>query len=205
MNKDIEQHLLQKGWAISDDLLPRDLTDSLLDLAITSQQENSFGKAKIGRAFKKELNPEIRTDEIMWIDQWNSHLALLEYLSFIKNLAKDISRSFFLPLKSFEGHFAHYAPGDFYLKHLDQHSQTKHRQVSIVTYLNEGKGGELTLFESEKSSKVLEVISPKPGRVVIFFSSQIYHQVEKSQFDRFSLTGWMRDDPSLFTNRPLLE
>jgi len=53
-------------------------------------------------------------------------------------------------LFEFECHFAHYAPGAFYRRHLDQFAGGGRRRVSTVLYLNsgwrDGDGGELRLY-----------------------------------------------------------
>ncbi|HCN73582.1 MAG TPA: hypothetical protein DIS96_18500, partial [Pusillimonas sp.] len=56
-------------------------------------------------------------------------------------------------------------------------------------------GGELCLYESEQSPRENATrITPAPGRLVIFRSDLVWHEVLPGQKPRWSLTGWLRDD-----------
>src|SRR3546814_2342092 len=77
-------------------------------------------------------------------------------------------RSLYTGLNSTEFHFARYPAGQGYKKPLDQHKDQRHRQISLVLYLNsdwiEADGGELCLHAAQAESQELQRILPQPGR-----------------------------------------
>ena len=92
-----------------------------------------------------------------------------------------------------EFHYAIYPKGTFYKKHIDTFQNDDRRKLSFVCYLNEDgwlpkNGGELVLYlkEGEKT------IYPLPGRVVIFESQIIEHEVKPVNTERLSITGWLK-------------
>ena len=107
----------------------------------------------------------------------------------------------FIGLFDYEIHFAHYPVGAFYKKHLDafrcnrQQGQSN-RVLSTVLYLNHawqlGDGGELLLYAEDDDNKVLETILPECGRLVIFLSEKLPHEVLPAKRERKSIAGWFR-------------
>src|SRR5690606_19147276 len=170
---------------------------ALQDEIIKLKKINVFHKASIGKDSLKQINENIRSDSLAWVQDWNTNAALKVYKNKISQLSSQLHQEFYLTLKSFEAHFAVYAPGEFYLKHIDQHKNSHERQVSCILYLSslyEGDGGELVIYEKDDPRHVLDVISPKQGRLVVFFSSWLYHEVRPANKERYSLTGWIRED-----------
>lgn len=140
----------------------------------------------------------IRNDQIFWIDNWEVNPTLNIYRDVISDLRESLSNGLRIPLKSFEGHLSYYAKGCFYKKHLDQHKQQRHRQVTFVNYLNSCDGGELVVYNRENRNLVDSIISPEAGKLVMLISSLIFHEVKTSFSSRYALTGWYRDDEDLF-------
>lgn len=46
--------------------------------------------------------------------------------------------------------------------------------------------------DTENQSQVISSVSPQPGRLVLFRSEKIPHEVEECRSERLSLTGWFR-------------
>ena len=94
-----------------------------------------------------------------------------------------------------EFHYAVYPKGTFYKRHLDTFQNDSRRKLSIVSYLNDENwlntnGGELVIYKEDESE---EVIYPLPGRVVIFESQILEHEVkEVKNSERLSITGWLK-------------
>jgi SM-20-related protein len=106
-----------------------------------------------------------------------------------------INNYFRLSIKGFESQFSVYNQGGFYKCHLDQHKETRHRQVSCCIYLNDCvDGGELVIYKKGSKTEVDKVIKPLSGSIVFFFSKDIYHEVKMVQNPRYSITTWFRDD-----------
>ena len=53
-------------------------------------------------------------------------------------------------------------------------------------------GGELVLYLDENNPENDKVIYPLPGRVVIFESQIIEHEVKPVDTKRLSITGWLK-------------
>lgn len=53
-------------------------------------------------------------------------------------------------------------------------------------------GGQLVIYNEER--EVVEIISPKENRLVIFLSETL-HEVKLCSKERKSITGWMLDAP----------
>ncbi len=91
-----------------------------------------------------------------------------------------------------EFHYAYYARGSFYKRHLDQFKTDSGRKFSLVTYLNDNwqpeDGGALVLYVDEKPI----TLYPNAGRTVFFKSELVEHEVKPSNRDRLSIAGWLK-------------
>jgi SM-20-related protein len=86
-----------------------------------------------------------------------------------------------------------YPEGTFYKRHLDVFKNDTKRKLSIVCYLNDENwqpefGGELVIYKPEEDIKIY----PLKGRVVIFESQILEHEVKPVYRKRFSITGWLK-------------
>ena len=110
-----------------------------------------------------------------------------------------INAAGYLGLYEFEGHFAFYPPGAFYMRHLDQFRDQGERLVSVVLYLNDNwspeEGGELCLYDSETAQEPRVTIMPQGGSLVCLLSEQTPHEVKPARRGRWTLTGWFRRRP----------
>ena len=188
----IAQHLSTQGYSVHLNALPPELLaqlSGLLDLTPPSQ----FKKAGIGRKNDYGVNSQVRTDKIHWINDQNK--AGKAWLSWAAALQQFLNRSLFLGLRSFESHFAHYKPGNFYKKHLDAFKGEKNRALSLILYLNptwqKSDGGEL-LFQTLTPTQETVKVIPNLGTLVVFLSEDFVHEVLVAQRDRYSIAGWFR-------------
>ncbi|MDO6805055.1 hypothetical protein Q4595_21565, partial [Wenyingzhuangia sp. 1_MG-2023] len=122
---------------------PFDLQLPLTPLAELSQQlrtrvmnldEQKLQLAGTGREQAHQLNRQIRRDRIRWLTQENP--AEKAWLDFMAQLQQHLNRTLLLGLFSYECHFSHYRPGDFYQKHKDAFIGQSNRVLSTVLYLN---------------------------------------------------------------------
>nr|WP_228640336.1 2OG-Fe(II) oxygenase [Kangiella geojedonensis] len=188
----IANDLSKKGYSVNYNALPQQLSLELLDqLHVMSRKE--FDAAGIGRQQDHMVDNSVRTDEICWID--GSSDAGEKWLAWSSELREYLNSQLFLGLFSFESHFAHYGPGDFYKRHLDAFKGQSNRVLSIVVYLNVDwqpeDGGELVLYKDEEDAEGFKV-NPSLGTVVAFLSEQFPHEVLPAAHDRYSIAGWYR-------------
>lgn len=194
--KKFENALIQNDYYICDNLFSSQSLNNLREYFEMQKSKDSFNPARIGKGPDTAINSEIRSDHIFWINDWNATVELLEYEKFLSNVMSFCRENFYLPLKRFESHFALYENGSFYKKHLDCHKNSPHRLITAVLYLSEFKennGGQLVIYPTDNSNAPVKV-NPVAGRVVIFKSDSLIHEVLTTNANRYSLTSWLRDD-----------
>ncbi|QEI09484.1 2OG-Fe(II) oxygenase [Pigmentiphaga aceris] len=184
--------LVEQGWAQQDDFLPAPLSAALAAecLALTERGQLKF--AGVGRGAAQQLRPDIRGDRIQWLKHGQSP-ACDEYLALMDSLRTALNQSLYLGLEEYESHFAYYPTGAFYQKHLDRFRDDDRRTVSVVIYLNAdwqaADGGALRLHPQDKPT---EDILPLAGRMAMFMSADLLHEVLPATRDRMSIAGWFR-------------
>ncbi len=180
------------GWSQQNAFLSPSLT---LALAAECRQHAKAGAllpAGTGRAAGHALQPALRGDRMRWLEPGQSS-ACDSYLSIMDTLRVALNRDFFLGLDNFESHFAAYAPGARYGRHIDRFRDDDLRTISVVVYLNaeweEEDGGALRLHPEGLPQ---HDISPDGSRLVLFLSADMAHEVLPATRDRISLAGWFR-------------
>ncbi|NVJ62445.1 MAG: 2OG-Fe(II) oxygenase [Gammaproteobacteria bacterium] len=191
----IVDDIAEKGYSIRPNVLASDIAPQLSE-RLQQISPSLFKPAGIGRESDQHRNRFVRTDDICWM-KGDSDAERL-WLKWCERLQTQLNRSLFLGLFSFESHFAHYAEGDFYKKHLDAFKGNTNRVLSVVLYLNPNwlpeNGGELVLYDQQDS--VITKLSPSFGTLVVFLSEDFPHEVLPAQRDRFSVAGWFRVNAS---------
>ena len=136
-----------------------------------------------------------RGDKINWIEDHSINSFEITYLKKIEKLILYLNKTCFTSIKSFESHYSNYAKNTFYKRHIDQFKSEKGRKYSIVLYLNEDwkqeDGGLLSMYPN--ASDQID-ISPLAGRMVLFKSDEMEHEVHASfTRDRNSIAGWLKN------------
>jgi len=185
--------LADHGYAVIDQFLSQQEVDAILQISEFQSEGSGFKKAGVGNSKSLQIQEAIRGDYIQWLDKKNSSTSVQTYLNRIEELVTFLNQALFLSLKDFEVHITVYPAGSFYKRHLDQFKQDDHRKLSVICYLNndwkEEHGGQLRMYLPERSLDVL----PTAGRLVIFRSDQIEHEVLPATRSRLSITGWVLD------------
>jgi SM-20-related protein len=192
----IAQDLQEKGFSINPCALPEHLAEKLSG-HLHGMPQFKFEQAGVGREQSHSLNSFVRTDEICWITGESE--AGQCWLDWAARLQQYLNRRLFLGLFSFESHFAHYAPGDFYKRHYDAFRGQANRVLSLVVYLNRAwqpdEGGELVLYLNDQDQEGIKV-TPSFGTVAVFLSEEFPHEVLPATRDRYSIAGWFRVNTS---------
>lgn len=197
----IADDLLNQGYSVKPNALPAELCENLKH-HIEKIPSEQFISAGVGRAQQHTPNNSVRNDKISWINDESS--AGQQWLAWASQLQNYLNRRLLLGLFSFESHFAHYAPGDFYKRHLDAFKGDANRIVSIVIYLNSDwlpkDGGEFVLYQNENKDKNdqegLKVL-PTLGTIAVFLSEDFPHEVLPANRNRYSIAGWFRVNSSV--------
>ncbi|MGJ8657316.1 MAG: 2OG-Fe(II) oxygenase [Akkermansiaceae bacterium] len=189
--------LVDKGWCVFDQALNKSKVSTLLNMCEELWQQGEFVRAGVGRGNKLQVRSELRSDRVLWMDPNEANTETAPYYDFLEGMRLRLNRELYIGVDSWEGHFAVYPEGAFYKKHLDQHKDTRARQVSIILYLNEewkeSDGGQLRLYTDETCQEWTD-IQPQMGRLVVFLAERFWHEVLPAHRERRSITGWFRKE-----------
>ena len=186
-----------KQYSVIDDFFTADEVKALRASLLQKYDEDSFKKSAIGNRTNEIIKTKVRGDIILWIDENNINASEQLFFNKINDLKDYLNRTCFLGINQKEFHYAIYPEGTFYKRHLDTFQNDDRRKLSFVCYLNEENwkpenGGELVLYLDENNPENDKVIYPLPGRVVIFESQILEHEVKPVNTPRLSITGWLK-------------
>jgi SM-20-related protein len=187
----IISQIIEQGYGVLDNFLIEEDIAELNEAFVVHYQANEFKQAGISKGHDVVKN--IRGDEILWLEKDTVNLIEMKFLAHLKEFMNYVNYTCFLGLRSYEIHYASYPLGTFYMRHLDKFRNDSGRKLSFICYLNQNwqadNGGELVLYLPDKKKIVL----PIGGRLVVFESDKIEHEVLIANRERRSLTGWLRN------------
>jgi len=193
---ELAEGLGEHGWLATDvsGRLGEKLLGDLVAEAEFLDRSDAMKRAGIGRGRDLTRDSSIRRDRIAWLQGDSVPQAAL--FDFFESLRSGLNQRLFLGLRRFEAHYATYHHGDFYKKHLDSFRGRALRVVSLVLYLNDDwkpeDGGELQVFN--RDDEVCGLVMPQKGRMVLFLSEEIPHEVLAARRTRYSIACWFRQD-----------
>ncbi len=191
VHQSIATALSTQGWCVIENYFPAPLIEHLAAEVLALHKHQALRPAGIGRGQQLQQDRNIRQDCIHWLD--GSSLAQQQYLTAMTTLKHALNQELYLGLDELEAHFAIYAPGAFYQKHLDSFQGAANRILSVVSYLNldwpEDAGGNLSIYAQDE---VLTQVKPEAGKLVVFLSEEIPHAVQPATLQRLSIAGWFR-------------
>lgn len=183
---------------IIDNFVDEEFRSALLAEQIELVKQGEFRHAAVGKGGQKQIRTEIRSDEVFWMDPDDLTILQKAFWNKLEEIQKVLNQRCFLGLRSFEGHFARYPIGSFYKKHLDQFHAVPHRVVTVILYLNEtwtaeDEGALRMYFPQDDGSELTQDVLPVGGRLVVFLSGEIPHEVLPTKKERISITGWLKN------------
>lgn len=190
--------LSEHGWMSLDarSRLGDDLLAALKHEVEILDRTDALQKAGIGRGNDLVRDRSVRRDKIAWLQGITAPQAAL--FEFFETIRQGLNQRLFLGLKRFETHYATYHSGDFYKQHLDSFKGRASRVVSLVLYLNEdwqaADGGALQVFNRDSEHEVCGTVLPEAGRMALFMSEEVPHEVLPANRTRYSLACWFRQD-----------
>ena len=187
--------LAENNFVILDDFLNPTLLRKIQIFLKLKLEEEEFRKAGIGTLGDFTLDKSIRGDWIYWLDKTRD-TEIKEFYLLIEELTDQMNRLCYLGALGCEFHLAHYPEGTFYKRHLDQFRERNNRILSVIFYINrdwnQTNAGQLRVYGPDET--FLD-IDPLPGRMVLLRSDIVYHEVLKTNADRYSVTGWLTKHP----------
>lgn len=189
--------IVSQKYAIVENFFDEKEVQLLRQSLIDKHKDDAFKKAAIGNKLNATIVKTIRGDVILWMDESNANTTEKLFFDKINNLVSYLNRTCFLGILHKEFHYALYPKGTFYKRHIDTFQNDDRRKLSFVCYLNESgwlpeNGGELVLYLDDNGKEIEKIIYPFPGRVVIFESQIIEHEVKPVKTERLSITGWLK-------------
>jgi len=194
----IIEDLLQRKYSVIDNFFSTEEVEVLRNGLLAKYEEDQFKKSAIGNKTNELVEKEIRGDFILWLNEAEAGTAEKVFFNRVNNLVDYLNRTCFMGILHKEFHYAVYPEGTFYKRHLDTFQNDGTRKLSVVCYLNdetwlEENGGELTIYVDENGDEKAIDLYPFPGRVVIFESQELEHEVQRVKHSkRLSITGWLK-------------
>jgi len=189
--------LLQQQYSIADDFFSHNEVIALRESLLQKYEEDNFKKSAIGNLSNEKIIDAVRGDFILWLNEEESNAAEKAFFNKINDFVQYLNRTCFMGIQNQEFHYALYPEGTFYKRHLDTFQNDSRRKLSMVCYLNEQNwqpdyGGELAIYKDNNGLEVTENIYPVKGRMVIFESQLLEHEVKPVKQPRLSITGWLK-------------
>jgi SM-20-related protein len=189
--------LLEEQYCIVEDFFNAEEIQILRRSLLQKYEEDNFKKAAIGNRLNETIEKAVRGDFILWINEADAGEAEKVFFNKINSLVSYLNKTCFLGILQKEFHYAVYPEGTFYKRHLDTFQNDDRRKLSLVCYLNDEdwapeNGGELVIYKEENGAETAKSIYPFPGRVVIFESQLLEHEVKPVKTTRLSITGWLK-------------
>lgn len=188
------ESLAENDWLVIDNFLSKSNLKLLRDYLFEKLSEEEFRKAGIGALGDYTVERDIRGDWIYWLDK-NRDIEIGPFFQLIEECIQTLNRLCFLGISDAEFHLAHYPKGTHYEKHVDQFNERSNRLISMVFYLNDDwkpeHEGQLRIYRDNNFVD----IEPFAGRLVIFKSEEILHEVTYTNVSRYSLAGWLLRKP----------
>ncbi len=190
--------LLSKHFSVVDSFFSEEEVTTLRNCLLLRYHDDAFKKSAIGNKTNENIITSIRGDYIYWLDERTINEAEKVFFNKINALISYLNKTCFLGILHKEFHYAIYPKGTFYKRHLDTFMNDDRRKLSFVCYLNDSywrkeNGGELVIYTQENKTETAHTIHPLPGRVVVFESQLLEHEVKQvKQSERYSITGWLK-------------
>ncbi len=182
----IADALADIGWVVIDGFIGMSLCSALRANALRRE----LAPARVGHGEGTQLQPALRGDRTRWIAADTTDPNERRLLTQLDDLRHALNLALFAGLEQIECHYAHYAPGARYGRHLDRFRENDQRVVSCVIYLNPqwptDAGGELRIHDGDACFD----IPPSGARAVFFRSERFPHEVLPATQDRFSIAVW---------------
>lgn len=189
--------LMSQQYCIVDGFFSAEEVRLLRESLLEKYEDDRFKKSAIGNQSAEQIVEAIRGDFIFWLDEGKANAAEKQFFDRISDFTEYLNRTCFMGIADKEFHYALYPEGTFYKRHLDTFQNDNRRKLSMVCYLNNEDwkpeyGGELAIYINNGDNERVENIYPLEGRMVIFESQVLEHEVKPVKKERLSITGWLK-------------
>jgi SM-20-related protein len=186
----------QNGLSVLPQFVSDEESQMLADEANRLSGLGSFKRAAVGRGRAIVQRDDVRRDHISWWHKPSLTPCQMILWNRLERIREHLNRTLFLGLADLEGHYAVYAPGGFYKRHVDRFRDNDDRVLSIVVYFNQNwqrdEGGQLRFYRTGNDKEIFTDIYPLGGNLVCFLSDRVPHEVCITARTRISFAGWFR-------------
>ena len=189
--------LMQQHYSVTDGFFSAAEVGMLRNGLLAKYDEDNFKKSAIGNNAGAQVVDAVRGDFILWLDE-NADGPERLFFDKIAHFVQYLNRTCYMGIRKQEFHYALYPEGTFYKRHLDTFQNDSSRKLSIVCYLNTEDwqpeyGGELAIYlPKPEGGEETVTVYPLQGRVVVFESQLLEHEVKPVKRERLSITGWLK-------------
>lgn len=157
-------------------------------------EQERLRPAGISRGMNYRLEDRVRGDLITWLDPDDASPGLSELHRHFATLRDELNQAAYLGLDYFEVQIAQYpGAGSGYDRHVDAFAGSANRRLTAIVYLNRQwspeQGGVLRAWLPDGQVRDVE---PLAGRLVVFLSDRVPHQVMPTYAPRCAVTAWYR-------------
>ena len=155
-------------------------------IAAQRAQAGLFRPAGISRGHQRD--EAVRSDSLLWVEAGDVELAVL--VASCEALRLELNEGAWLGLTRFDLQLGHFpGAGGHYSRHRDALAGPAGRRVTAIAYLNaqwsEADGGQLRLCVEPPVE-----LTPQLGRLVVFLSEKVEHEVLPVWASRLAATAW---------------
>lgn len=189
--------LMEQNYYVADEFFSKEEVLALRKTLLAKYEEDRFRKSAIGNLANEQVIGAIRGDFILWLDEGSADPAEQQFFAKINDFVNYLNRTCYMGINEKEFHYAVYPEGTFYKRHLDTFQNDSRRKLSMVCYLNDEDwlpeyGGELTIYLDDNGIEKAIDVYPMQGRMVVFESQLLEHEVKPVKRERLSITGWLK-------------
>lgn len=177
---------------VRDEVLPASQVAAIRAAAERLRAQGALEPAGIGHAGR--VKPDLRSDWTTWVaDRGGAEPALVALWDWMDGLRRALVEATWVALPRFGLQLALYpGEGARYARHLDALPGDKNRVMTAILYLNPDwtpeQGGLLRAWEPQGPVE----LEPRGGRLVVFRSEAVPHEVLPAWAPRWAAAAWFR-------------
>lgn len=153
-----------------------------------NSSKGDFSPGRTGASHTQDS--QVRTDRRAWESDLPGRFQGMRER--FEEVSTELNSSAWLGLSGFSIQLAAFEPGGHYQPHRDALRGDRARRVTAILYLNAewqaADGGCLRVHTPGKARD----IEPRGGRLVVFLSDRVLHEVRPGRATRLAATAWFR-------------
>ncbi len=183
--------LRDRGWFCREGLIDKVEALQIRNAVVALDDQGRTRAAKVGGGARVQVDLDQRRDRITWLLDCGDVEALKPLNEIFEGVRIALNEGAWLGLRRFDVQLAFYAgQGGFYKSHRDSFPGRANRIVTAILYLNldwvTAHGGALMLHVEP----VVVEVAPIAGRLVVFMSEVVEHEVLPVFSPRVAATAW---------------